>query len=270
MSFTNFLKRNRAFFKLAILNNLEYRFNFLMDAIFQPIGSALIELTLWYAVFASINKTSFGGFSLESYLAYGFWAPFIARISANWMYETRMINEIESGSINSILVRPITFFEYYLSQLMGYKFITTVVSWIIPLFMVHFFFVKFNWGRVPITLILVFYYLIFVYMLSFFVSCWAFHLNRIHSITVAKNLALWLLSGELIPLDLIPAPYAQWLIQLPFANATYIPVAYITGRIDLNIVLWGFASISLGIFILGIINYILWNWSVRKYVGTGA
>lgn len=44
-----------------------------------------------------------------------------------------MIEEIESGTVDGIIVRPISFYEYYFSQLMGYKFITTLTSLLIPL-----------------------------------------------------------------------------------------------------------------------------------------
>ncbi len=270
MSFTSFLRRNRAFFRLAVLSNLEYRFNYFTDAILQPLVAALVELTLWHSIFATAAIASLGGYPKESYMAYAFWAPFVGRISANWMYEFRMTAEIESGSINALMVKPMSFFEYYLSQLLGYKVITTLASLIIPLVLVQFFAAKTDWSKVPLMLGLVFYYLIFVYLVSFIVTCMAFHLNRVHSLTVAKNLALWLLSGELVPLDLMPEPYRSWIISLPFASAVYIPVGYVTGRIGIEAVVQGFVSITIGCAVLAPIGYGLWKLGIKKYTGTGA
>ncbi|MGZ3685036.1 MAG: hypothetical protein ACXVCI_14340 [Bdellovibrionota bacterium] len=107
--------------------------NFITDAVAQPLMSALIEILLWFAVFRSVGGREIAGFSRENYLAYAIWASFVARITSNWMYEFRMIDDVESGSVNTLLARPVSFFEYYLSQFMGYKVITSVFSLIFPL-----------------------------------------------------------------------------------------------------------------------------------------
>ncbi|MCE3010248.1 MAG: ABC-2 family transporter protein [Proteobacteria bacterium] len=268
--FTSLWRRNLAFAKLAIQTNLEYRLNFFTDAIAQPVCTALIEVTLWMAVFAAAKTELIGGFPKESYLAYAIWAAFMARISVSWMYEFRMIEEIDSGSINHLLVRPFTFFEYYLSQMMGYKLVTTLFSLIVPFAVSTAFDLPTDATKLPIVLLLVFYYLILVHILSLIVASIAFHLNRVHSMTVAKNLGLWLLSGELVPLDLIPSPYKETLLALPFCNAVYIPVGYITGRLGIEQVYAGFASITWSILIFGALSVVMWRWGIRKYVGTGA
>jgi ABC-2 type transport system permease protein len=269
-SFVSFWRKNLAFFRLAVLSNLEYRLNFFTDAVLQPFCTSLIELTLWFAVFASATTSSIGGFTREYYLAYALWTAFVARIATSWMYEFRMIEEIESGTINGLLVRPISFFEYYLSQLLGYKAITTVISLLIPLAMVAIFKLPTIYSRIPLALLLIGYYLVLVHTIGFIVSSLAFHLNRIYSITGTKNLALWLVSGELIPIDLLPEPYKSWILNLPFCNGVYIPVAYVTGRVNTDMVAHGFLTTTAGLAVFGLIAFFMWTWGLRKYVGTGA
>lgn len=265
-----FCKRNLAFFKLAIVTNLEYRLNYFTDAVLQPLVAAGIELCLWLAIFASTSASSIGGFGREDYLAYVVWTAFVVRITVTWMYEFRMIEEINSGSLNSILTRPMSFFEYYMSQFMGYKIITTLISLLVPIAIVSFFHLPTQLVRLPAVLLLVFYYLFFVQMLSFTLATVSFHLNRVHSLTAAKNFLLWLVSGELIPLDLFPEPYRSIAIHLPFANSAYIPVAYITGRIDDALFYQGFVSATWGITIMLPITFFMWRWGLQKYEGTGA
>jgi ABC-2 type transport system permease protein len=268
--FARFWKRNKAFFWLAVVSNLEYRFNYFTDAILQPVVSAVIELTLWYAVFRLAATQLFGGYPLENYLAYALWAPFVARITSNWMYEFRMTAEIEFGTINGLLVRPISFFECYLSQLLGYKVVTTAISLVVPISVCLFLDLPIFFSRVPIALTLIIYYVIFIYLLSFIITTIAFHLTKTHSLTVAKNLGLWILSGELVPLDLLPEPYRTWILHLPFANAVYIPVGYLTGRVPESLLWQGFYSTTLGLIVLGAASFFLWKVGLRKYVGTGA
>lgn len=269
-SSVNFWKKNLGFFKLAIITNLEYRLNYFTDAIAQPVISALIEITLWLAVFRVSSAASVGGFTREYYLSYAIWGAFISRIASSWMYEFNMVNEIDSGSVNGLLVRPMTFYEYYLSQFLGYKLITTVISLIVPFAAAYFFHLPTIYHRLPLAMALVLYYLILVHTLSYCITSCAFFFNRVSSFTIAKNLCLWLFSGELFPLDLISQPWKNILLSLPFSNAVYTPVAYITGRTEISTVLHGFYSVTIGLLFFGLLGHKLWTSGLKKYSGTGA
>lgn len=265
-----FWRKNLAFSELAIVTNLEYRFNFIIDAFVQPAITVMIELLLWLAVFKSTQALEIGGFSKEHYMAYAIWAPFVGRITISWMYESMMIEEVASGSINVILTRPISFYEYYLSQLMGYKIVTTVLSLMMPLAASLYFDLPVDYSKLPIALALVVYYLFLVHTLSFIISTFAFFLTRVRSLTLVKNLSLFLLAGELVPLDLMPPLLAKVLLILPFSSGVYVPVAYITGRIGIETVANSFLSISFCILIFCSIGQFLWNRGLRIYTGTGA
>lgn len=269
-SFIVFFKRNLAFSKLAIVTNLEYRLNYLTDAILQPTMTTVIEILLWYAVFKGAGVATINGFTKNYYLSYALWSAFFARISTSWMYEIRMIQEIDSGTVNSLLTRPMSFYEYYFSQLMGYKAVTTLVSMVIPIAAALFFDMPTDFARLPLAILLVFYYLILVHSLSFVIATLAFFLNKIYSFTSAKNLAMWLVTGELFPLDLMPEPYRHWVIALPFSSGVYVPVGYLTGRFGSGLVYQSFASVTVGIVVINILGMWLWRKGLRVYSGTGA
>jgi ABC-2 type transport system permease protein len=255
---------------LAIIANLEYRMDFLIDAIMQPTITAGIELLLWLAIFKGVGQATIAGFDQSYYLAYALWAAFFARLSSSWMYEFRMSQEVESGSVNSLIVRPMSFYEYYLSQLMGYKLITGFFSFLVPAIVVIALQLPNDFSRLPLALLLTFYYLFFVHSLGFFVACTAFHLTKTHAITMAKNLTLWIFSGELFPLDLMPEPIRGWFVALPFCSGVYIPVGYLNGRLDISAVWSGFASVTVGLAVINTANYFFWQKSLRTYTGTGA
>lgn len=236
----------------------------------QPALSVLIDITLWLAVFRSTGAATIGGFTENDYLAYVLWASFIARITSTWMYEFRMIEEVEMGTINGLLVRPLSFFEYYLSQFMGYKLITSVISLLFPVAAIFLFKLPTDYSRALPAFGLVVYYLFLVHTMSFCIATLAFRFNKVSSLTVAKNLALWLFAGELFPLDLLPEPWKSWFLAMPFANAAFIPVGYLTGRIGPEVLLNGFASTTAGLVLFGGLGYWLWHSGLRSYSGTGA
>lgn len=264
------MRKNLAAARLAVLSQLEYRINFLIDALVQPMLSAVIEVMLWMALLTGMNTETLGGFGREYYLAYALWATFMGRVTTNWMYEFNMLNDIDSGKVNSLLVRPISFYEFYLSQFLGYKITVVLVAFTLPMFACLYFKAPLILERLPLMLLLLLYYLIFVHTVSFCVACMAFFMNRAHSFTAMKNMMIWALAGELIPLDLYPEPLRTWLIHSPFATGVFIPVGYITGRFGTPLVLQSFVSVTLGIFVAAGIGHALWWRGVRVYTGTGA
>ena len=152
--------------------------------------------------------------------------------------------------MNAVLVRPISFYEFYFSQFLGYKLVTVVFSFVFPLAISLILKVPLHVERLPLMLALLTYYLAFAYTISFCVACLAFFMNRAQSLTVVKNMTIWALTGELIPLDLFPEPLRTWMMHSPFAAGAYIPTAYITGRIETPLIVQSFASVSAGIVVL--------------------
>ena len=269
-SFVVFWRRNLGFAKLAIVSNLEYRLNYFVDAVVQPLLTTGIEILLWFAVFKGAGTSEINGFTRDFYLSYAMWSAFFARIATSWMYESRMIAEVDMGTINGLITRPMSFYEYYFSQLMGYKFITTIVSMIAPFVFAWIFSLPTHYDRIPLAMLLCMYYLILVHTMSFIISCFAFYLNKIYSITAAKNMLLWVLTGELFPLDLIPGGLRKIVDALPFASGVYVPVAYLTGRVGLEEVKNGFISVTIGILVLNVFAAWIWKKGLSTYSGTGA
>lgn len=269
-SFINFWRRNLAFSELAVTTNLEYRFNFFLDAFLQPIITVGIEILLWISIFAYATSDTIGGFHKEAYLAYAIWAPFLGRITISWMYEAMMVEEIGQGNINIILTRPISFYEYYLSQLMGYKLITTFLSLLIPVGISYYYKLPVIYDRLPFAILLVSYYLLLVHTMSFIVSSLAFYVTKVKSITLVKNLCLWLLAGEILPLDLMPKALYDLLMFLPFSAGVYIPASYITGRVGVEQIYHGFYSVTVSLVVLSLVARLIWKAGLRTYTGTGA
>ena len=269
-SFIAFWRRNLALAELGIVTNLEYRFNFIIDAFIQPILTVGIEVLLWLAIFKTADSGLIGGFNRENYLAYAVWAPFLGRIAISWMYESMMVEEVVSGSINTILSRPLSFFEYYLSQTLGYKIVTTMFSMLVPIIASWYFDLPVHFARLPVIFLLVIYYVLLVHSMSFLVATLGFYLSRVRSFTLLKNLTLLLLGGELVPIDLMPPGLSEVLLKLPFSSGVYIPLAYLTGRGDIDLLWQGFYNVTWALIVCGLVSYLMWTNGVKQYTGTGA
>lgn len=270
MLFTGFWRKTLGTARLAILSQFEYRLNLFTDAIVQPVITAGIEVVLWIAIFHGSGQSEIAGFGPNYYLAYALWAAFFSRITVSWMYDYLMIEEIDSGRINAILTRPISFYEFYFGQFFGYKLLCSGISLLVPTALMFFITTPTELSRLPLAVLLAFYYLILVYTMGFAIASLAFFYNRIHSLPAAKNIVLWVLTGELFPLDLLPEFWRKILVALPFASGAYVPVGYLTGRFDSSLVWQGFQSVTAGILFFGVVGALLWRTGRRVYSGTGA
>lgn len=255
---------------LAVQSHLEYRLNFFIDACLQPLITAGIEVSMWFTIFKLMNSETLAGFPKSSYLAYMLWGSFFSRVASNWYYEFRMVDEVESGSVNAILTRPFTYFEFYCGQFIGYKVLTAGISFLVPLFFSLIFKFSIYYDRMPLAFLLMIFYLFFLYTISFIVASLAFYFTRVGAFTVTKNFLLWILSGEIFPLDILPVSIKATVIALPFASSCYIPVGYLTGRLEIDAVIKAFQSVAVGLVVAIIIATVVWRRGVRIYSGTGA
>ena len=240
------------------------------DAALQPVLTAGVECALWAGIFGASGAQTIGGFPRSSYLAYALWTPFFARAAANWMYEFRMTEDVSSGAVNATLSRPISFYEFYLGQFMGYKLLTTALSLIPALAAVALLDTPTRLERLPLALALAGFYLVLAHTISFSIAAIGFYLNNVHSVTVAKNISLWMLTGELFPLDLAPEPLRSFLMAMPFSSACYRPVGFLIGRIGYRELGIGFLNVAIGLAVFGAIARALWIGGRKRYSGTGA
>ena len=153
---------------------------------------------------------------------------------------------------------------------MGYKVLTSVLSLIVPFLLTFAIAGPTLHARLPAAFALACFYLVLVHTLSFAIASCAFFFNRVHSFTVAKNIALWFLTGELFPLDLVPDPYKGWLLNLPFASGVYVPIGYLTGRLGHGDLVHAFGTVALSLALFGPMTWMLWLAGRRQYSGTGA
>ncbi len=104
-----------------------------------------------------------------------------------------------------------------------------------------------------------FSYVVVMFSLHFAVISMSFFYDHVYSLNNTKNMIIWFLTGELFPLDLLPSPYREWVIQLPFSCGTYLPAAYLTGRISTEAFLQGFVSLGMGAIVFGLLARFVWR-----------
>ncbi len=269
MSCVSFLKKNLACIRLGISTRIAYKADFLMAVAILPLCYFLAEAAFWTGLIDASGSELFAGFPARYYVGY-FLYLILQLGSLNWRFERVMIAEINSGAVNALLLRPSSFYEYHLGQLLGQKLITAVAM--IPVVS----YIAWQWDlpchleRLPLVFFMGICYVVLLFSLHFAVAAMAFFFDNVYSLNNTKNMILWFLTGELMPLDLLPSPVREWVIALPFSSGIYLPAAYLSGRIDTPVFMRGFVSLAIGGLFFGLLARLLWRQGLRRYGGTGA
>jgi len=79
-----------------------------------------------------------------------------------------------------------------------------------------------------------------------------------------------MLSGNLAPLDLFPAPIPQLSVYLPFRYTLSFPVEILLGRVSGDQLWLGFAVQSLWLLATIVLYRVLWTRGLRQYSAFGA
>lgn len=269
MSFASFLKRNLAGIKLGISSRIVYPIDFLLAVLVIPLSYFLVEAAFWTGLIKASQHQTLAGFPIAYYLGYFLWLS-LQLGSANWRFERSMITEINTGAVNALLLRPGSFFEYHLGLLLGQKVITVSVMTPMIFLIARLWDLPFHAERLPACILMGFSYVALLFSLHFAVASMAFFYDHVYSLNNTKNMLIWFLTGELMPLDLLPSPIREWVIALPFSCGIYLPAAYLSGRIGTPAFLRGFISLAAGGIVCGLLARFVWRKGLRRYGGTGA
>ncbi len=234
-----------------------------------PLCFFLVEAAFWTGLIKASGSELLAGFPARYYLGY-FLYTILQLGSMNWRFERTMIAEINSGAVNALLLRPSSFYEYHMGQLLGQKLITALVMVPVVVLIAWEWDLPFHIERLPAVLVMGIGYVLLLFSLHFAVASMAFFFDNVYSLNNSKNMIIWCLTGELMPLDLLPSPIREWVITLPFSCGIYLPAAYLSGRIDTAVFMKGFISLAIGGVFFGLLARFIWKQGLRRYGGTGA
>ena len=122
------------------IHALEYRANALIG-LFAILSGLFIEYQIWSLIFSSKSQDSIAikgatnGFTFEQLIIFIFLSIIVGQLKSSWITSSQMIMEIRQGLISKYLIRPISYFWYYLMMFIGINSLYYIVySFLILLF----------------------------------------------------------------------------------------------------------------------------------------
>lgn len=215
---------------------MEYRANFLVNNLLGLVIGAAVNMYLWKAVFDSTKNLTIASMGLSEMLVYIATASLCARITESSRSVRNASEEIRSGELNKYLLKPISHAAYTLigsfaERASSFAFVV-LLALVVGLPLAHSTGAHISAVGVLLALPILLCALVINSLISITISYLAFWFDEVWTFHVVKDISLWFLSGQLLPMSALPATARLAADVLPFQYLAYVPAGLIIGTIS--------------------------------------
>jgi ABC-2 type transport system permease protein len=251
--------------KMSLANRAEMFFWFVIDAV--PMIAMLV---LWTAVYQPGQVI--GGYDLSAIITYYLVGYFVSGL-VNVHIEEYWLEEIRKGSITPMLLRPFSFKVFAMLEEVGWKLLYLCLIMLPLLIIVKFSFPSLDLLKDPMTLICLGSAILLAFIIDGIFSLLAiaggFVFEQAHSLSHLKWMLSWLLSGSMVPFELMPAWLQAVSVRLPFQYTFTVPVRLFTGRLTPAGYLPVLGTTVIWLIGLVILLQLAWRAAIKRHSSVG-
>jgi ABC-2 type transport system permease protein len=257
--------------RLAAVRNgvrdaLAYRGDFLINCFSSALVPVAIQLILWYSIFHNSNTVTFGGMTYPELLAYT-WTSILFSQVRGGDSDFELAEMIRIGTLNNYLLRPVGVIEFTFFRILGEKLITTAFCFVLGVCVLLY--LKLSVLNLILAMSLALMGNLIHYLFGSALAAVAFYWENGFAILMVKNMAVSLLSGEVLPLSIVPAKYA-WIWQsTPFYLYVYGPTQITLGKWDHAMWMHQMEIGFVWIIFFWLLIKLVWGISIKRYQGIG-
>jgi ABC-2 type transport system permease protein len=256
--------------------DMVYRANYIFGAIFRFLPLVTL-IFLWYAIYHARKMGGDGltimGMSYDDMITYNVFM-YVARGFSSVPGTTSDISkDIKDGLLNRYLIKPISYLWYQIMYRLAHK----LVFWYIALFtfppifflMRHYFShmpTAWEWGAFVVSLFTAFS---IGMLFCSIIGMLAFWFLEISTFLFVVMMIEFFLSGQMIPLNILPASMQPFLTFSPFGYEGYWPCMILMGKVpqDHLLQLLGIGFGWIGVFY--VFSRVMWNLGLKRYSAVG-
>ena len=263
-------------FRVSLKERMTYRGDFLLGTIlrFLPMVTTIL---LWQAIYKGSGQSELGNadvkFDYKEMIAYLLLTNISRMFSSMPGLAGGIAREIREGTMKRYLVQPIDMVGYLLVYRIAHK-VTDIIMSFIPYALLFFLCRDFYAGfpdaltmaAFAISLVLAFLVGFFFELSVGMVGFWFLEVTSVLYIVMTLN---FFISGHMLPLDLLPEPWASFLKLLPFQYMAYFPAVVFQGKVQgLTLVKYLLAELFWAVFFM-VLARGLYRLGLRRYSAFG-
>ncbi|WP_165073700.1 ABC transporter permease [Paludisphaera rhizosphaerae] len=221
-------------FRVSLIERMTYRSDFLIGTLlrFLPIITTVL---LWKAIYEGSGQTQIGGFNYREMIAYLLLTNISRMFSSMPGLAGGIAREVREGTLKRYLLQPLDLLGFLLSSRVAHKVAYITMSFL-P-YALLFYLCRSYFDGFPDATTMAAYALSLVlsFLVGFYfeasvgmVGFWFLEVTSVLYIVMTLN---FFISGHMLPLDLLPQPWAGILKALPFQYMAYFPAVVFQGKI---------------------------------------
>lgn len=255
-------------FKAAIKNSMAYRFDMALSIIVAP-AALIVTYFLWNAIYSNSNVDIIGGFALTELIAYFVMSWIVGGFS--WTpVDNDLSYDIRHGNIVKELLKPINFIKLWFFADMGGRFLAVIIElipiWVICLFLFN---LKLNIAYLPFFIVALPLTFTINYLILSIVGMSAFWVIQNNGVRKLNRIFTLFLSGMLLPITFFPAWFQKLSYFLPYQYLTFVPVNIGLGKYSIPVTLKFLGLQIVWIFILYLLNFLVWRAAMKRVSAVG-
>jgi ABC-2 type transport system permease protein len=251
-------------------NALEYRGAFMLNLI-NSIWPILIQFFLWSSLYRATDGMLFG-YTYAQMITYTIFANIVQQFLRTG-YEYEINNDVKNGGLDKFIVRPIGYFNFYMTSFFGGKLVMSVFVFVLlgtaALIINSVFGAVVTLTGIAMFLAVLVLACALNFIIFFCVGMLAFWLTEIGFFFEAVRIVFIAASGGIFPLDVLGPGAVAILNWLPFRYTVNFPVDVICGRLTAEQVLPGLLVMGLWIVVLRFAANALWRKGLKRYIAAG-
>lgn len=261
--------------RTSIEERLVYRADFAFATLvrFLPI---VTQVFLWSAIYQAKgpqDQKTINGYTFGDMVAYSLLVMVGRAFSSMPGLTTGIARDIRDGAIKKFLVQPIDLLDYLFWHRVAHKLVYYFVAFL-PFGFV--FWLCRNYFREwPDAWVLsgAFASLILAFLIGFLIEslmglC-AFWFLEVSSLVFVYMLFSYFLSGHMLPLDWLPAPYGDAIQWLPFKYLAFVPAATLLNKYNHQQLAIELVQGAIWVLILFVLNRLALSRGLRRYSAYG-
>jgi ABC-2 type transport system permease protein len=262
------VRKYHRIFRASLVERMTYRGDFLLGTLlrFLPMITTIL---LWQAVYQGSGKSQLNGFRYREMIAYLLLTHISRMFSSMPGLAAGIARDIREGTLKRYLIQPVDLIGYLVSYRVAHK-VAYIATSALPYGILFFVCRSFFDGLPgPLTLAAYAVSLVLSFLIGFYfeasvgmVGFWFLEVTSLLYIVMTLN---FFISGQMLPLDLLPEPWAGLLKWLPFQYMAYFPAVVFLGKIHGSALAWHllgelawalvFMLLARGLYRLGLRRY---------------
>jgi ABC-2 type transport system permease protein len=258
--------------QVSLMERLTYRTDFVLSWSME-LTSLLTGILLWEAIYEGAGQAQLSGFDRREMIAYLLLVHMGRMFSRTPGLALRFAYEIRHGTLKNYLLQPLDMFAYQFSRWAGYRLAYLAMS-IFPYGVVLFFCRNYFNGFPGLPVVAAYVTasllgLVVSFCFEAAIGMAGFWFLEVTAFLYVVNAVNYFVSGQMLPLDLLPPFWAAALKLLPFQYLGYFPAVVFMGKVQGEELAYGLL-IELA---WGLVFFVLSRWlyhrGLRRYSAYG-